>query len=84
MTRWILPLLGSAVVVLGLYVGSYYAMVDREMPRRINGNGFSFEAKYRFGGELASNIFESMNEIDRSIRPGFWFRRIELSELFDE
>lgn len=78
----LLPLLGSLAVVVGLYVGLYYATVERERPRRINGNGILFETKYSFGGEWTRELFEPINKIDREIRPEFWFERFDLTALF--
>jgi hypothetical protein len=72
MNRRIVKLIGVLVAVAGPYVGSYYATVDRKLPRIINGSGIKFDATYSLGGEWTLALFKPMNELDKKIRPSFW------------
>jgi hypothetical protein len=49
------------VMLAGLYVGSYYAMVQS------NGT-----PEHRFGGVTAEANFAPWHQVDRRIRPEFW------------
>jgi hypothetical protein len=60
----------------GLYVGSYYSMVEQSFsfaPTVVNG-GFKlhFVPKYRFGGHTAKAIFAPWHQVDLRIRPEYW------------
>jgi hypothetical protein len=54
------------VVLLLLYVGSYFAMVER-----MDWDPFVV-VDYRFGGESAEWFFGPIHQIDRRLRPEWW------------
>jgi hypothetical protein len=66
--------IGFVVLLAALYVGAYFAMVDRQaIPLRMTGGIilYSFPT-YRFGDESAAWFFAPMYAIDRRIRSDFW------------
>jgi hypothetical protein len=49
-----------------LYLGSYYALVQRRIISADVG------ARYRVGGEVARVLFEPMHRLDRWLRTEYW------------
>jgi hypothetical protein len=70
--------IGFVVLLAAIYVGSYYAMVERELidatPKDIvvSGSWRAYVPSYRFGGEWAWQIFKPLHELDRRLRPEWW------------
>jgi CHASE2 domain-containing sensor protein len=65
------PLLVSAIILAGLYVGSYAALVtsqasptDPLMAPRV--------ARYRVGGAYAQVLFVPLELVDRKLRHEYW------------
>jgi hypothetical protein len=57
------------IVLMGvLYVGAYFAMVDRGS----NILFYGWTPEYRFGGSAAETIFAPIHEVDRHVRAEFW------------
>ena len=54
---------GFIVLTVGLYAGSYYALVDRTIV---------WGPPYKFGGNAAKIIFVPIHKLDRLIRPQYW------------
>lgn len=80
MKRRILPLLGSLAVVVGMYAGAYYAMVEcTRVPLWVGAEGAI--DSYSFGGEVSKSLFRPMNEIDAMLRPEVWGIRDVPDEL---
>jgi hypothetical protein len=50
-----------------LYVGSYYALVERE-PEGLS----RFVPNYRFGGAASESFFSVWHELDINLRPDYW------------
>jgi hypothetical protein len=61
--------LGFVVLLAALYVGSYYAMVER----RVAGVSFTIiMVRYRFCEEWARQFFAPVHALDQRLRPDFW------------
>jgi hypothetical protein len=62
-------------ILFGLYVGSYYALVNRDGAFS-NGMWGELEIRsvprYRIGGEALSRFFFPIHQIDRKCRTDFW------------
>ena len=66
-----------AVLLLAIYVGSYYAMVERVVIHPSVVSGFErmpliVFAKYQFGGEISKTIFGPCHAVDKAIRTAYW------------
>ena len=62
---------GFIVLLAGLYVGAYYAMVERVSLKPFSSSPCF--ASYRMSGVWAMQFFNPMHEIDRLLfRPDFW------------
>jgi hypothetical protein len=69
------------VLLAAMYVGAYYAMVQREeidVLLRYRPPSIRAHVAYRFGGEAAHSMFSPMHEIDRYIRQDWWKDESEL------
>jgi hypothetical protein len=70
--------IGFIVVLTALYVGAYYAMVEKwiESDIVLDGHGLDPERKvvvnYRFGGDWAGSLFSPMHALDQKLRPEWW------------
>ena len=65
----------AVLLLLAIYVGAYYATVEREMtPIHVFGRGWSMEffVAYRFAPEVSEALFRPMHKIDRAIRSEYW------------
>jgi hypothetical protein len=65
---------GFVVVLAALYVGAYYAAVERSLrycPRK-DASKRHFPCSYRVGGDAMASFFEPMERVDRRLRPGYW------------
>ena len=60
--------LGSVLFLAALYVGSYYAMVEKF---ECLGVGFTCPT-YPSGPEWAEGFYSPMHAIDLKLRPGYW------------
>ncbi len=64
-----------SALLLGGYVGTYYALVERGQWStwdELVDSGEIFPPKYRYGGNASKLIYEPMNRIDRRIRNDYW------------
>jgi hypothetical protein len=67
----LLPWLGSSVVIAGIYVGSYYGMVESvRVPLWVGAEGTV--PSYAFGGKFSEALFLPMNKLDSICRPDVW------------
>ena len=78
--------LAFLALIVALYVGSYYAMVQKAEWTRVWPVIDSFSSRravvltgdttvvpeYRFGGKVARSFYSFWHEVDREIRPGYW------------
>jgi hypothetical protein len=66
--------IGSIMLLAALYVGSYYAMVERAVRghMRIHACIGDISPKYRFAQEAAEEVFRPLHNMDREIRPSYW------------
>ena len=62
--------IGFVVLLAVLYVGSYYAMVER-IEGQLYAQPIAFPV-YRFGQNYSESLFRSMHCLDRKLRPEFW------------
>ena len=71
--------IGFIVLVAALYAGAYYTMVERcefgSSPVPELGRPWCY-VQYRVGGNRAVAFFNPMHEIDRRIRPEWWWPEI--------
>lgn len=67
--------IGFVLLLVAIYVGSYYAMVVR-VDWRMNTTCW---VEYRFGGEWADRFFSPMHDLDRRFRPEWWEREVIVS-----
>ena len=67
--------IGVIVVSAALYVGAYYAMVQRGPVLWLNTLDLwdiETKADYRFAQETSEVVFGPINDLDRVVRPGYW------------
>jgi hypothetical protein len=64
----------TVALLLAVYVGAYFAMLDTtsDSPQTW------FGPKFRFGGETARAVFSPLAWLDYQIRPGYWNARLNL------
>jgi hypothetical protein len=68
--------IGFLVLLAGLRVGSYYAMINRDISYSVVGGvvaNRTVRPTYEFGGDVAVAIFSPWQTVDRWIRPGYWW-----------
>ena len=70
--------IGFIVALAAIYVGSYYAMVDRGALRD------ACWVRYPMGQKWAKPLFAAMHEVDRRLRPGFRQNEAPVLEALDE
>ncbi len=70
-----------AVVLVGAYVASYLAAVDRDMGRVNVNSRAHLHARYRLGGAHADVFFSPLHLADRHIRRDYW--EPEAHEILD-
>lgn len=86
-TRWrqLRYAFGAVVLLAAIYVGSYYAMVERwEIePAGVVAEAFVAEAfavdgavfpEYRLRQDWLYNFYAPIHAVDRKLRPDFWAR----------
>ena len=67
----------ALLVLLALYVGSYYASVERSFHYVVGNDGTLFRsADYRFGGRTAESVYTPWHTVDRKLRGGYWTESI--------
>jgi hypothetical protein len=70
--------IGFTVLLAAIYVGSYYAMVERteHIQGFMIGIGIpdppTVRLKYRYGGEWSTAFYYPAHDIDRRLRPDLW------------
>jgi len=72
--------IGFVVLLVALYVGGYYAMVERIVTLtsvtpggvRVSRLEKTVTVGYRFESELLHRIFAPMHALDRRLRPEWW------------
>jgi hypothetical protein len=69
---------GFIAILLALYVGAYYAMVDRRE------FGDACWVRYPMGQKWAKPLFAAMHEVDREIRPDSWRNENSVLEALDD
>lgn len=86
----ILPVIAGLAVLLGVYVGLYYAMVTPETLKFQNMIGASLiiiSPRYRLSGEnegsVAARAFDPIHRLDRRMRPRTWGGPIPTKEERD-
>jgi hypothetical protein len=64
------------VILAAIYVGSYYAMVERWEIRSPIAQAFAGDEatfpEYRLRKKWLYSLYAPMHAIDRKLRPGFW------------
>jgi hypothetical protein len=71
--------IGFVLLLAAIYVGSYYAMVQKIEFHW--GVPFTVDVvSYRFGGVGADSFFGPAHALDQQLRPEFWKREIPLDE----
>jgi hypothetical protein len=65
---------GFIVLLAALYVGAYYALVEKRgepfFPGTMRPGEFS--AFYRINADWPQDVFRPIHELDRLLRPGYW------------
>ena len=68
---WWLAMGLGALTILGVYVGTYYATVQRVVPSR-HLLTLACEPDYRHLGGVGRLIFTPLHIVDRRLRPVYW------------
>jgi hypothetical protein len=68
------PIIAAVLLLLLLYVGSFFALVVPEGRISVHGHlsGVSSLERYRLGGSAARFVYAPLESVDRAIRPGAW------------
>jgi hypothetical protein len=63
------PLIAAIALLLMIYVGSYFALVQQGPVRS---NWHECRAEYRLGGTAATYFFAPVHDVDRRLRRWVW------------
>jgi hypothetical protein len=66
--------IGVLLLLLALYVGSYFALVKTSVSPLVSVNGVPtpYVPRYRFGGPPVYIIYAPIHWVDRRMRPDYW------------
>lgn len=73
--------IGFIVILAAIYVGAYYAMVERVQIGGRSGRMSIFIVHYRGDYRWVESFFAPMHAVDQSFRPKFWENELSLSDL---
>jgi hypothetical protein len=64
--------IGVVAFLVALYVGSYYALVEKKEAFAVSSWALGNWPSYRVGGAWAEKLYDPMYHLDRRLRPHIW------------